>query len=131
MADYQLTSTDVVIRVDGAAIPSGADNRDRAEYEAWVAAGGVPDPYVPPPPPPQSILPAELMAQFTVDDATRIQAAVNGNAQFWLLWSAMQAQSDPMLVGNARFLQGWGALTQVLGADRVSAIAKALKVTVG
>jgi len=53
MADYQLTSTDVVVRTeDGASIPNDPANRDRAEYDKWLAEGGVPDPYVPPEPVP-------------------------------------------------------------------------------
>jgi hypothetical protein len=52
MAEYQLTATDSVLRTaDGANIPNDPGNRDRAEYEQWLADGGVPDPYVPPPAP--------------------------------------------------------------------------------
>jgi len=51
MAEYQLTQSDVVIRTeDGASIPNDPANRDRAEYDKWLAEGGVPDPYVPPEP---------------------------------------------------------------------------------
>jgi hypothetical protein len=50
MADYQLTQSDIVIRTaDQAFIPNDPANRDRAEYDKWLADGGVPDPYVPPP----------------------------------------------------------------------------------
>lgn len=80
---------------------------------------------------PQTILPQDLMAQFTATDAAAIQAAITGNVQFWLLWNAMTAQKDSMLVTNARFLSGWNALVQVLGQPRMTAIAAALGVTVG
>jgi hypothetical protein len=51
MADYQLTDTDIVIRTaDKANIPNDPANRDRIEYEQWLADGGVPDPYVAPEP---------------------------------------------------------------------------------
>lgn len=47
MADYQLTETDGVIRTaDQAWIPNDPDNRDRVEYDKWLADGGVPDPAV-------------------------------------------------------------------------------------
>jgi hypothetical protein len=72
MADYQLTDTDVVIRtVDQAFIPNDPDNRDRIEYEAWLADGGVPDPYIAPPP----VVPVPS-AQTTVlyDHENRIRA---------------------------------------------------------
>lgn len=50
MARYQLTqSGDVVLRSDGASIPSVAANADYQEYLVWVAAGNTPDPAAPRP----------------------------------------------------------------------------------
>jgi len=47
----------------------------------------MPPPASPPPPPaPQTVLPQDLMAQFTAADISTITAAVNGNASFALLW---------------------------------------------
>ena len=123
MTGYTDTPWDVVIRSDGASVPKASD-----DYIQWIAAGNVPNPYIPPPP--VTVLSQDLMAQFTADDATKIQTAISGNIQLWLLWSAMQAQSAPMHVTNDRFLAGWDALTQVLGGARMSEIAAALDVTI-
>lgn len=49
MADYRLTDSAIVIRTtDGAFIPNDPLNRDRIDYEAWLADGNEPDPYEPP-----------------------------------------------------------------------------------
>jgi hypothetical protein len=104
------------------------------EYEiggTYISGVYTPPPAPPPPPlPPATILPQDLMAQFTAGDAGKIQTAVNGNAQQWLLWQAFTAQRDPMVVPGERFLAGWNALVGILGQDRMNAIAAALKITV-
>jgi hypothetical protein len=48
MADYQLTALGATIlrSLDGAYIPADPGNADYVAYEAWVAAGNTPDPYV-------------------------------------------------------------------------------------
>jgi hypothetical protein len=47
MADYRLNATpaSVTRTVDGACIPNNPSNGDWLTYQAWLADGGVPDPY--------------------------------------------------------------------------------------
>jgi hypothetical protein len=54
--------SDTILRVaDQAHIPNDPANRDRAEYEAWLAEGNVPDPPPPPTlPDPSQIEPLKL-----------------------------------------------------------------------
>lgn len=127
MADYRLIANDIVIRTsDNAHIPSDPANRDRLTYEKWLANGNVPDPFIPPPPPTPKVLSQDLMAQFTVTDYKLIKDAIAVNDSFGLLWSSMQAQKDPMLITNARFITGWNALVSILGQSRMNVIATAL-----
>lgn len=64
-AAYQLTESTSIIRVsDGAYIPPDEGNCDYQAYQAWVAAGGVADPYVAP------IMPLPKQAQAQLDIIT-------------------------------------------------------------
>jgi hypothetical protein len=75
MAEYQLTDTDMVIRaVDGANIPNDPANRDRVEYDRWLADGGVPDPYVAPPQPKPEPPVDPLQNDVLYDHENRIRA---------------------------------------------------------
>ena len=72
MAEYQLTSTDMIHRTaDGAYIPPDPLNSDYAEYLKWVEAGGVTDEYVPPPVPEPKPTPEQ---QMLLDHENRIRA---------------------------------------------------------
>jgi hypothetical protein len=72
MADYRLTADDygVIRTADQAYIPNSTSNYDWLEYQAWLDAGGVPDPYVPPeipPPPPDPNARLDTGVQAAVD----------------------------------------------------------------
>jgi hypothetical protein len=128
MSGYQLTIGDSVIRIDdGATIPPDPANRDRVEYEAWLAAGGVPDPYVPPPAPvPGSISDRQFFQQLAVVD-TITQADALAAVKVGTIPSALQgfvdAITDPaekfaanMLLAGATVFERNHPLTDAIGA---------------
>ena len=54
-------NTSIILRSDGASIPSDPANTDYAAYLAWLEAGNTPEP-APIPEPPVELTPAEKLA---------------------------------------------------------------------
>jgi len=68
-AEYKLTVTSCVERTaDKVWIPNDPANVDWQAYQAWLAEGGVPDPYTAPPPPPP---PASFAVMFDHENRLR------------------------------------------------------------
>lgn len=123
MADYQLTATDqsVIRTEDQAFIPNDPANRDWAEYQDWLAGGGVPDPYVPPPEPepqPDALAEAQranarldagiVAAEDSVDQLVKLTRTGNvrtGEFVDWDTFNALQAQVDTLQEAVAAMLQ--------------------------
>ena len=75
---YTLTSSTTIVRdADNTFIPADPANTDYKEYQAWLAEGNTPNPYVPPtaPPPVQPSL-TDLQAQLAALTA-QIQSLSN------------------------------------------------------
>ena len=66
---YTLTSGSSVIRdADGAWIPDDPANTDWQAYQAWLAEGNTPNPYVPPPAPEPTIEEKLASVGLSIDD---------------------------------------------------------------
>ena len=73
----------IIRDADRANIPADTGNRDWVAYQAWLAAGGVPNPAPPPPPPrvPQSVMMWQLQVVLAQEGlATKVHAAVTAAA---------------------------------------------------
>lgn len=78
----------------------------------------------------KTVYSSEIVALFSPEDVQSIKTAINASNDMFLLWSAFQTQSEPMHVENARFIQGWQALKQVVGVDRMASIASQLNLDI-
>lgn len=66
MTNYKLTNSTSILRADGSYIPADPENRDYAEYLAWLAEGNTPEP-VDPPTPDDLLAAAKAERQSLVD----------------------------------------------------------------
>jgi hypothetical protein len=75
MSEYRLTETDVTVMrtADEAYIPNDPANIDWLEYQAWLDAGGVPDPYIPPAQPEPSLPKPEATDALLYDHENRLR----------------------------------------------------------
>jgi len=80
--NYQLTNDTGVIRLpDGSVIPSDPSNSDWIAYQAWIALGNVPLPYVAPAPTQDQIDAANARADATI---ATLKAMTPAQAATWV-----------------------------------------------
>lgn len=109
MADYRLNESGLAVRTaDEATIPNDPGNSDRQKYLAWISAGNVPDPYVPPPPPPVTqVQPVQgriaLLNAGLLDQAQAAVNAAGGATAIWWEYALVWERSNPLLksIGQA------------------------------
>lgn len=121
---YRLTSSDIIMRIaDGAFIPADPDNRDRAEYEAWLAEGGVPDPAeIPTLPPVRVVTVLQFRDRLTAEEELAITAAgmTSPAVRVWLdrLAAAQEISlDDPRTVAGLQQMEATGLLAPGRGTE--------------
>jgi len=110
---YQLTQVDEVIRLsDGAVIPADPSNIDRQQYDAWLAAGNMPQP-APEAAAPQApgLLPLQFIERFTEAEQLAIVTA-SMQVPAVKLWYDKLLSASEVVQTDARLIAGMAALVE-------------------
>ena len=121
MTHYILTTGTSVIRDDGALIPADPANPDFQAYEAWRAAGNVPNP-VSMPAPPTTIAAAAFLGRFTQAEQLAVQAAAAASPAIGVGLTLGLAQgfvifASPLLTSWMEALVAAGAITKARATE--------------
>ena len=102
-----LTSTSVTRDIDGAIIPNDPRNADWQTYQAWIAAGNVPNPAPPAPIHISTLTFLQFMAMFTPTEQAAIVNSTDTQIKLFILMASSSGGlqlNDPRVVAGVNYL---------------------------
>jgi hypothetical protein len=114
MAYTLTTGTSVTRDADGAGIPDDPRNADWQAYQAWLAAGDMPNPYVAPPAPPPTLSFLQFMALFTSAEQDAIVNSADTQTKLFMMMATGSGGlqlTNPEVVGGVNYLASTSTVT--------------------